>query len=82
MGKKVIETCYCDRCKTEVKEENYVCVCDAIDHYFYDLCKDCHKAYKEYVNEIENLEAEFKAVRNKWNFGPQLFIENKEGDNK
>lgn len=71
--KKIKEYYICDRCKKELEEDDYICVCSNI--YFYDLCKDCKIDFDKYKSETKKLEQKYDEITKKYQFEKYLPVE-------
>lgn len=79
--KKIKEYYICDRCNKGLgyySEENRIC--DEYNAYFYDLCEQCNKKYKEYEEKIKELDIKFKEITKEYKFGKFLPREDKVGE--
>lgn len=63
----------CDRCKKELKDNNYASVTDHANGYFYELCDECHKDYLDYKKEIEELWNQQQSITKEHRFGLYMY---------
>ena len=68
--KKIREYYICDRCKKEIDE-------DKINKayytgWYYQLCDDCFKKYKEFKDLIEKLKKKWEKLEQEYQFGKYL----------
>lgn len=68
--KKTKEYYICDRCKKEI-DENKINTKIYLNWY-YQLCDDCFKKYKEFDNKIDKLKKEWEKLEKDYEFGDYL----------